>query len=438
MRKIKSKVIFLFLLFVIHLNALIYTPLRDCTFTQTYYSVNPECISMSVDDMNINLQRKFNEVIHKKMNTKDFMNEKKNHISKLFFFYRKFTLFFSLYFQKNMMKLSNGLKLPIDLNLKNIRFESKELSKNWLNITKSVVKLHLNSLILHWIQKDAFDTIQFEKLSELKIQSCIQFFFDGAFNGLGNLKILSLINTQIIGFPKKLLEPLRSLEWFSMQECLPQEISIDNLFGPVNLPNIEKVEILNCNLSTTINDKTFSGLTNVNELILERNNIVEIGQRSFDIVLQTLHNLRLTTNQLKSLPNLIFKNAIKSHTKINLQRNPWRCDCKLEHLRRFVIYAKNIDIDQIICNTPKMYAEKKLGLLSPLCPIAPSNESNVIASSAHIEYGTNHVGSTKNSPKNLNLVIYLPKKIGNGSGIHLHLTIQLVFVIFFHLVMFFV
>lgn len=320
--------------------------------------------------------------------------------------------------------------------MKNIRFATP-LSKNWLNIKKSVIKLNLDSLALSQIEKDAFDTIQFEILTDLTIRSCIKYIFYGAFNGLNNLKNLTMIDMQLTGFPPKLLEPLQSLEWFSMQKCIQKEISIDNLFGTVNLHTVKKVEILNCNLGSTITEKTFSGLTNVNELILDGNGIYKIGPQSFDIVLKTLRNLSLTTNQLKSLPNYIFKNSIKSHIKISIQRNPWRCDCKLEYLRQFIQYKNNIDKDQIICRAPKIYAEKRLGLVSSLCSNSPSNASTVFASSAHIDTGTNHNKSTKNSTMNLNLIIHLPKQTTNGSAIHLLLSVQLIFLISFHLLMFF-
>lgn len=112
------------------------------------------------------------------------------------------------------------------------------MSKNWLNITVSVIKLNLDNLALFQIEKDAFDTIQFEKLSELKIRSFIKFIFNGAFNGLNNLKTLILIDTQLTGFLPKLLEPLQSLEYFSLQKCMPKEISIDNLFGTINLHSV--------------------------------------------------------------------------------------------------------------------------------------------------------------------------------------------------------
>lgn len=254
------------------------------------------------------------------------------------------------------------------INFQNRVSEDPKLPKNWLTVTRQVQSLYFDYVICS-IEKDAFNTNHFANLLNLTFQGCFIKAEDGTFNGLENLRTLSLYDMKYIKFPPKILAPLQSLEEFTLEKCPEEEISVISLFGTINLPTIKKVEISSCNLASTITEHTFVGLKNISELILVNNQIDQIGPRSFDAIYPTLKHLNLMKNFLKSLPISIFTKALQNHVKIDLQRNPWHCDCDLEDFRSFLQQEqRNIKHSDIICATPSDHAGKELKCLSYLCP----------------------------------------------------------------------
>lgn len=392
-----------------------------------------------------------------------------------------------LYFQsfpRALFSPDSTERNPITLSLKGIYFSNiakkdiAALNERWFTVSERVLSLHLDNLEVSLIGPYAFNTKHFETLKELTITSKItHYIFSNAFNGLENLVSLSLYDMKITGFASETLAPLQSLEKFSMQRCNARHkkflLSIDRLFA-TNLPNLERIEISRCNLSTTITNSTFVGLQNISFLNLTENHIEQLGQGSFDSIFRTLKTLNLAANDLKSIPKQIFSKAKGTGIKIFLQDNPWHCDCDLENFRRFLQFSQNIDPQQIICKTPKNLAGKQLYVIPSLCSGALTPPENAIIHNgdSHKHFSsfndedslklfdesqqkpsseaTNHHAINRDDSHeihnymptdshivNLTVVVYVPKETTNDSVIQLFLVVHSIYLLFFHLGWFF-
>lgn len=248
------------------------------------------------------------------------------------------------------------------------------IRKNWLTVQVTVKYLHLDDLVANAIQTDAFNSLQFVYLDELVIQSRIQYFFDGAFKGLNHLKRLTLRHIQVYSsFHALTFVPLKTLEWFTMENCFEpvQQLSVDSLFA-INHPHLMQIKIMECNLGRTITDKTFTGLANINELMLTCDQIEQIGPKSFDVALERLKCLNLTGNRLKTLPDNIFYEPQGFAISIVLDDNPWHCDCLMENLRKFIQNSNDDDLKGVTCETPIEWHGQSIFDLPSLCIETPS------------------------------------------------------------------
>lgn len=267
-------------------------------------------------------------------------------------------------------------RAPINLFLKKIRFDGflenhlPSIRENWLTVQVPVKYLHLDDFTATIIHEDAFNVDQFENLNELVIQSRITKIDNMAFNGLKNLKKLTLRGIEMEEFEQNTLEPLETLQWFTMENCMYSEnskvLSVNNLFG-IYLPHLTRVKIMDCNLGKTINQLTFQGLKGINEIILVSDRIEEIGEESFDVAFTSLTHLNLAKNRLRSLPRDIFDIRKGLTTTIKLDSNLWHCGCSLEGLRKFILHSFNDDVKKTVCKTPIEYAGQRIYDLPSLC-----------------------------------------------------------------------
>lgn len=293
-------------------------------------------------------------------------------------------------------------------------------TKNWYTVKQTEVQeLEFDHVKLHFIKTDAFNAIQFQNMIVLTIRSAISYLFDGAFNGLSNLKQLVLIKTYIKNFLPNILVPLQSLELFIM-ECINDDenlssMFIDNLFGSADMSKINHISIFNCNLNRTITQSTFKALINITDLTLESNQIRQIGQRSFDTIFPILKHLSLAMNELKTLPEGIF-NMANTATGIELAQNPWHCDCKLDHLRTFLRFSQDASSESIFCSTPNEYTGLKLIDLQSLC--VDNNHSVKFQTEIESSAENEHSAVTSTEEKDENLVF--AEKEHNAQQVHEH------------------
>ena len=186
---------------------------------------------------------------------------------------------------------------------------------------------------------------------------------------------------------------------------------------------------------------------------MEQNRIEVIGDRSFDTVFPTLNQLSLAMNDLKTLPADIFSMA-KLKTIIDIDENPWHCDCKLENLRIFLLRSENIFLPSIVCSSPKKYAGQKLIAVTSLCidyslptktpteaECAAENDAQLIPDdeehTPHLAHDYEVNLTTGNSIIPMTLLVYVPKHTSNSAVTQDLLDGKWAHFLVFHLFLFF-
>lgn len=109
-----------------------------------------------------------------------------------------------------------------------------------------------------------------------------------------------------------------------------------------NLKNIDKetfkdnlkMRILNLSFNklTRLESGLFYNMTHLQKIVLNDNQISWMGQTVFE-KLPALQHINLGNNRLKSVVNDFTKNLEKLNS-LNMEGNPWVCDCHLEQFRR--------------------------------------------------------------------------------------------------------
>lgn len=257
---------------------------------------------------------------------------------------------------------------PITLRLVQISFVRTsngvpKLPKDFFTADLPVKRLYFRDIKLYSIEKNAFNIKQFANLTTLElIRMPIMSISEGIFNGLSNLRFLTLDHLQIHRIGSNILKPLPKLEMVTIQYCGEKKITVDNLFGCVSLNYLNKVTIEYCNLRDTITEKTFTGLRNITELKLRHNQIAQIEPRSFDIPMKTLKLLLLERNELKFIPGDLFQvgHTTNSAMSINIGGNPWHCGCNMENFRQFIQKGTHLIISPVFCKTPPNCSRKYL------------------------------------------------------------------------------
>ncbi|XP_019636798.1 PREDICTED: immunoglobulin superfamily containing leucine-rich repeat protein-like [Branchiostoma belcheri] len=127
----------------------------------------------------------------------------------------------------------------------------------------------------------------------------------------------------------------------------------------------------------------FTGLGNLEELHLNRNDITDIQAGTFNSTsqlryldlrlsdnnittfpfdelsrLQRLYRLDLNNNQMTTLPSIAY-NILSSISDVNIGNNPWQCDCRMVDVRLKMAGTYPFE-DQITCSQPDHLNGRKL------------------------------------------------------------------------------
>lgn len=256
------------------------------------------------------------------------------------------------------------------MSLQYINFKNLTLSKGWLDTAFKLKSLQLCDANVISIEDNAFDTEPFHEILRLELISVpIRVFKSGVFNGLQNLKFISLESVRVFEFGMNVLAPVPKLQSFTLKNCGSQLLKIDHLFGMIQMKKLETVDIRKCNLQDTITEETFSGLYNIQLLVLSSNGIKRIAPKSFDYIFETASIVLLNGNNLTTIPKDLFTIKTKREIKVtvNLHNNPFHCDCGLEHLRAISQEATMVQFSQMTCATPPELAGVILQNSEPFC-----------------------------------------------------------------------
>lgn len=247
--------------------------------------------------------------------------------------------------------------------------ENQKLSMKLWFPTVTVRLLYLIDLSTNEIENGAFNVLPFASLEILVIRGCkIPNLNSGAFLGLLNLKYLNLERNNLQSIESSVLAPVRNLARFDLRSCGPHLLSLNNLFD-TKMIHLKYVIVSGCLLTNTINERTFSGLVNVEILSLTNNGIEEIAEGAFDIVFKTLKHLNLIDNRLKSISPDLFIIARDGFVDVLFDNNPWYCDYRLEELRKFMDETNTYRLNGIVCDKPDMFKGKPLSGCTDLSEI---------------------------------------------------------------------
>lgn len=224
---------------------------------------------------------------------------------------------------------------------------------------------------------NAFNTPHFNNLEVLEfVKVPLQIFYYNSLNGLKHLKILRLIGTEHFKAGKSFLMPCKELKVFMLSKCGLKPIIL-NIFESVEFDYLYKVNIKYCRLNGSITEKTFWGLKALRELRLINDDIKQIEPRSFFVMRRTLKYLNLESNKLTTLPSGIFKYPRDNCIFINLQNNPWHCDCELDDLRDFIKTYPFVKIyNNVTCQSPSNLKGTTLNMYSSFCKSVPLIEQD--------------------------------------------------------------
>lgn len=247
----------------------------------------------------------------------------------------------------------------ISLSLKSINYPNYNVKANWFTAAVKVKELNFGLTSAKTVEVNAFNSTALKSVVKLVFP-----FMDldpinkGIFNGLESLKVLVMDDAYIKAIQKGVLDVLsETLTTFTVTQSSKywSEILIDGFTGSEPLKALEYVKY-NYNLKTTITHKSFVGLQNVKTLDLSDCQIVTIGAGAFDPISNSIVDLNLKNNAIKTLPEGLFNSMLpNAFTTINLDGNKWDCQSDLCPLKMDLMENSNF-VGTVKCSTPSYLA----------------------------------------------------------------------------------
>ncbi|XP_078595075.1 uncharacterized protein LOC144872622 [Branchiostoma floridae x Branchiostoma japonicum] len=295
-------------------------------------------------------------------------------------------------------------------NLESLRLDSNEISgiqAGTFNSTPKLKSLHLGNnklanlrsdmitglgnLEALWLDHNEISDIQlgtFSLTPQLRILSIlgnkIKTLRSDMFTELGNLLELRLYNNEISDIQAGTFNSTPQLRWLYLYQNKLTNLRSDMFKGLENLENLHLYNneisdiqagtfnstwqlrnlYLQQNRLTLFKADTFANLTLLTGLRLDSNNIETFPMEALS-KLPSLSYLTLNNNQMVTLPSMAYNKLVTiSHNSINIDNNPWQCDCRMLPFRQMMTrysFFKN----QIICEGPSNFHGQKL---IDICP----------------------------------------------------------------------
>ncbi|XP_065344323.1 protein slit [Cloeon dipterum] len=154
--------------------------------------------------------------------------------------------------------------------------------------------------------------------------------FESDFDGLTNLRILSLVNNQIHTIEKDAFHDLAALERIRLSHNRLRHLP-DMLFS--SSPDLLRLD-LSHNQLVSVGRKLLRGLTSLKNLQLEFNQLTCVDEAAIK-ALNSLEVLTLNNNNLTSLPKDVFEPLFRLRS-LKLSDNNLICDCHLSWLARWL------------------------------------------------------------------------------------------------------
>lgn len=232
----------------------------------------------------------------------------------------------------------------IRLNLYTVYFTDNKISKGWLSdCPRDVEELTIWAPSVEEMEDSAFSGTPFVNLQKLVISdSRIRYLRKDSLKGLKittfEFRCVSLTSIYVEFNALEHIADYLTILQFS--QCIDDSEAIKNATGTKDSLFNQLIEIdLSYNRMTSLSGESFVDAPQLISLYLFGNNLRSIDQNAFTGIGRTLQLLHLRSNKLKTLPDGVFSSFTASG-EINIDDNPWVCDCDLVWLKDF--YINNI------------------------------------------------------------------------------------------------
>ncbi|NXX81580.1 LGI3 protein, partial [Urocolius indicus] len=149
-------------------------------------------------------------------------------------------------------------------------------------------------------------------------------------------------------------------EVISLRPGTPPMPILPNL--PMLMPPLSLCSLLNSNKFTLIGDNAFAGLSHLQYLFIENNDIQALSKATFR-GLKSLTHLSLANNNLQTLPRDLFK-PLDILSDLDLRGNTLACDCKIKWLVEW-LESTNTTVPAIFCSSPGQFEGQRIRDLAP-------------------------------------------------------------------------
>lgn len=228
---------------------------------------------------------------------------------------------------------------------------------NWFTAQVKVKEIKFSTSSVSQIEVGAFNSTAFKSVTKLTFPNMnLSPINKGIFNGLESLQFLAMEGASLLKtINKGVLDVVSgTLKQFTLiaSSKYSSEISIDGFTGSEPLIALEYVKF-NYNLNNSITQNSFTGLINVKTLDLSECQIVTIGAGAFDAISNSVLELNLENNLIKTLPDGLFTYVLHNQVaSIFINGNKWECECPLIPFKECLLANPNSFVGTAICNEP--------------------------------------------------------------------------------------
>ncbi|XP_066298939.1 carboxypeptidase N subunit 2-like [Branchiostoma lanceolatum] len=252
----------------------------------------------------------------------------------------------SLYLSQNQL---TSLPAGIFAGLSNVHYLS--LSQNLLtNLTADIF--------------EALDNLQYLYLSQNQLSSLPA----EIFVGLGNLETLYISQNNLTSLSVDIFEGLGNLQYLYVYQNQLTSLSAGIFAGLGNLRSLH----LSQNELSSLPAEIFVGLGKLQSLYVDRNHLnsltADVLEALSNLNISELSELRLDFNQLETLPLMAY-DTLASIPTVNIENNPWQCDCKIAPFKQRMNGSYPFE-GQIICAGPENQTGPQAGSHSELAAVA--------------------------------------------------------------------
>ncbi|XP_078493672.1 uncharacterized protein LOC104266724 [Ciona intestinalis] len=213
--------------------------------------------------------------------------------------------------------------------LKSLRIEGNmiaNVSPNTFTGLGRVTEISLSNNGIRELHRGSFTGLPIAKSLDLAF-NMIQTLKDNQLFGLDNLKQLNLMKNNI-----STISPL-AFAGLSELQVLNLKLNKISQFPSTQLKVLPALDtlLLGINPITEIRREALRGIKMLRQLWLESCNISSIARRAFNN--KALQTLVLERNELENFPNL---GRMRNLEILNLDGNPWKCDCDAVSMLRWI------------------------------------------------------------------------------------------------------